>query len=159
MSATTTVAIATEPLSLDRTAPAPAQPPASPPADAATVDAVVYSVRESCLDRSMDARRRGVTIDFGSINRVAVPMLPTLCQRWLPGGKFIGREYVVRNPRRNDRRPGSFSVNVRTGRWADFAAGDKGGDVVSLAAFTFNLEQSEAARRLAKMLNIPETVR
>jgi hypothetical protein len=65
----------------------------------------------------------------------------------------------VRNPRRNDRRPGSFSVNVRTGRWADFASGDKGGDVVSLAAFIFNLEQGEAARRLAKMLNMREAVR
>jgi hypothetical protein len=72
-------------------------------------------------------------IDFGSINRRAVPMLSALCQRWLPGGKFVGREYVVRNPRRNDRRPGSFSVNVRTGRWGDFATGDKGGDAISLS--------------------------
>jgi hypothetical protein len=98
-------------------------------------------------------------IDFDSINRAAVPMLPALCQRWLPSGKFTGREYVVRNPRRNDQRPGSFSVNVRTGRWADFASGERGGDPVSLAAFIFNLEQGEAARRLAKMLNIPEAVR
>jgi hypothetical protein len=98
-------------------------------------------------------------IDFDSINRAAVPMLPALCQRWLPGGKFIGREYVVRNPRRNDQQPGSFSVNVRTGRWADFASGEKGGDPVSLAAFIFNLRQDEAARRLAKMLNIPAAVR
>jgi hypothetical protein len=155
MSATTTVATATEPLLLDLTVPDAAPAGRGAPADAATV----YSVRERGLDRSMDARRWGVMIDFGSINRAAVPMLPALCQRWLPGGKFIGREYVVRNPRRNDRRPGSFSVNVRTGRWADFASADKGGDVVSLAAFIFNLEQSEAARRLAKMLNMPETVR
>jgi hypothetical protein len=98
-------------------------------------------------------------IDFDCISRTAMPMLPALCQRWLPGGKFIGREYVVRNPRRNDQRPGSFSVNVRTGRWADFASGEKGGDPVSLAAFIFNLKQDEAARRLAKMLNIPEAVR
>jgi hypothetical protein len=98
-------------------------------------------------------------IDFDSINRAAVPVLPALCQRWLPSGKFIGREYVVRNPRRNDQRPGSFSVNVRTGRWADFASGEKGGDPVSLAAFIFNLEQGEAARRLAKMLNMQEAVR
>jgi hypothetical protein len=98
-------------------------------------------------------------IDFVGINLAAVPMLSALCQRWLPGGKFIGREYVVRNPRRNDRRPGSFSINIRTGRWADFASGNKGGDVVSLAAFIFNLEQSEAARRLAKMLNMPEAMR
>jgi hypothetical protein len=36
-----------------------------------------------------------------------------------------------------DQNPGSFSINVRTGRWADFATGDKGGDVISLAAYLF----------------------
>ena len=45
-----------------------------------------------------------------------------------------GHEYVARNPTRADRRPGSFKINLRTGRWADFATGDKGGDPVSLAA-------------------------
>ena len=40
---------------------------------------------------------------------------------------------------RSDRRPGSFSVNTRTGRWADFATGDRGGDVVSLAAYLHGL--------------------
>ena len=39
------------------------------------------------------------------------------------------------NPTRPDRRAGSFKVNLRTGRWADFATGDKGGDAVSLAAY------------------------
>ena len=43
------------------------------------------------------------------------------------------------NPTRADRRPGSFSVNTRTGRWADFATGDRGGDVVSLAAYLHGL--------------------
>jgi hypothetical protein len=157
MSATTAVAIATEPPLPDWMGPDAAQPPAAPrPTPQVNIDAIRR--RRAGLDRSADARRWGVMIDFGSINRAAEPMLPALCQRWLPGGKFIGREYVVRNPRRNDRRPGSFSVNVRTGRWADFASGDKGGDVVSLAAFIFNLEQGDAARRLAKMLNMPETV-
>jgi len=60
---------------------------------------------------------------------------------------------VALNPRRHDRSPGSFKVNLRTGRWADFATGDKGGDPVSLAAYLFNLSQADAARRLAAMLN------
>ena len=95
-------------------------------------------------------------IDFDAINHTALTILPALCQRWLPGGKFVGCEYVSRNPRRNDRRPGSFSVNIKTGRWADFSSGEKGGDPVSLAAFVFALEQGEAARRLSEMLNIRE---
>ena len=55
---------------------------------------------------------------------------------------------------RSDRRPGSFSVNTRTGRWADFATGDRGGDVVSLAAYLHGLRQAEAARKLADMLGL-----
>ena len=65
-----------------------------------------------------------------------------------------GGEYVARNPTRHDRRPGSFKVNLRTGRWADFATGDRGGDPVSLAAYLFGLTQAEAARRLADMLGV-----
>jgi hypothetical protein len=58
------------------------------------------------------------------------------------------------NPKRADRRLGSFSINLTTGRWADFATGDKGGDVVSLAAYLFDLSQAEAAGRIAAMLGL-----
>ena len=57
-------------------------------------------------------------------------------------------------PQRNDRRPGSFKVNLRSGKWSDFATGDKGGDPISLAAYLHGLGQGEAARRLADMLGI-----
>lgn len=91
-------------------------------------------------------------IDFERINAAALPSLPALAARWLPTGHREGREWVARNPRRADRRPGSFRVNLATGRWADFATGDKGGDPVSLAAFLFDLSQADAARRIADML-------
>ena len=65
---------------------------------------------------------------------------------------MCGHEWVAKNPTRPDRNPGSFSINVRTGRWADFATGDKGGDPVSLAAYLADCGQVEAARRLAAML-------
>ena len=45
-------------------------------------------------------------------------------------------------------------MNTRTGRWADFATGDRGGDVVSLAAYLHGLRQAEAARKLADMLGL-----
>jgi len=98
-------------------------------------------------------------LDFTRINAAALPALPALCARWLPGGKRIGREYVALNPTRGDRRPGSFKVNLATGRWADFATGDRGGDAVSLAAYLFGLRQSEAARRLAHALGVTMEVR
>jgi hypothetical protein len=98
-------------------------------------------------------------LDFSEINAVALPALPALCARWMPGGKRIGSEYVSLNPTRADRRVGSFKVNLQTGRWADFATGDKGGDAVSLAAYLFGLRQSEAARRLADALGISKAAR
>jgi len=95
-------------------------------------------------------------IDFGAVNAAALSCLPGLCSRWLPGGKRHGREYFARNPKRADRAPGSFAVNLVTGKWADFASGDRGGDPVSLCAFIFSLSQVEAAQRLAEMLGIAD---
>ncbi len=96
----------------------------------------------------------GMRLDFDSINRAALASLPALLRRWLPDGRQVGREYVARNPRRADKRAGSFKVNTRTGRWADFATGDAGGDVVSLAAYLSGAGQAEAARALADMLGV-----
>ncbi len=93
-------------------------------------------------------------LDFAAINAAARSDLATLLARWLPDGRVNGREYEARNPRRNDRHPGSFRVNLRTGKWADFAVGASGGDPVSLAAYLFALSQTDAARRLADMLGV-----
>ena len=93
-------------------------------------------------------------LDFPAINRAALASLLALLRRWLPDGQLMGREYEARNPRRADRRPGSFKVNVNTGKWADFATGDKGGDVVSLAAYLSGAGQADAARALADMLRV-----
>jgi hypothetical protein len=91
-------------------------------------------------------------IDFETINRAALSRLPDLCARWMPDGQRRGHEYIARNPLRADRSAGSFSVNLITGRWADFAVGARGGDPVSLAAYLSGLGQADAARRLADML-------
>src|SRR5215472_11100547 len=93
-------------------------------------------------------------IDFARVNGAALARLDDILRRWLPDGRIEGNEYVARNPRRADRRRGSFKINRTTGRWGDFASGDKGGDLVSLAAFLFELNQAEAARRLAEMVGI-----
>ena len=94
------------------------------------------------------------SIDFARVNGAALAALPALLGRWLPDGKREGHEWVARNPRRSDREPGSFKVNMNTCRWSDFARGDRGGDPVSLAAYLFNIRQGEAASRLAAMLRL-----
>jgi hypothetical protein len=93
-------------------------------------------------------------LNYEHIAASALPYLPQLLSRWLPGGRRHGHEWVALNPHRGDAHLGSFSINLRTGRWADFATGDKGGDVISLAAYLFHLSQAEAARRIAHMLDI-----
>ncbi len=93
-------------------------------------------------------------IDFHAVNRAALSSLLALLHRWLPDGCVQGREYVALNPTRADRRPGSFRINLHTGKWADFACDAKGGDVVSLAAYLSGTGQAEAARALADMLGL-----
>ena len=97
-------------------------------------------------------RLRG--IDFEAVNRAALAVLPAVLARLIPGGKIVAREYAALNPTRADRHVGSFKVNLRSGRWADFATGDKGGDPVSLVAYLECVSQVDAARRLARMLGI-----
>ena len=93
-------------------------------------------------------------IDFDAINSAALVRLPEILARWLPDGHIEGREYVARNPTRSDHHFGSFKINLDTGRWADFATGDRGGDPASLAAYLAGIDQSNAAKHLAAMLGI-----
>lgn len=97
---------------------------------------------------------RSGRIDFGRVNRSALANAVAVVRGLLPEGRMEGHEYVARNPLRPDRRLGSFKVNVSTGRWADFATGDGGGDLVSLAAFVSGLPQREAAIRLAESMGV-----
>ena len=97
---------------------------------------------------------RPAQIDFARINSAALGALPSLLSRWLPEGRREGHEWVARNPRRADRSLGSFRINMTSGKWADFATDDRGGDVVSLAAYLAGTGQAEAARNLADMLGV-----
>ena len=119
--------------------------------------AASHSCRREATDAvdRIDGRRKPPP-DFALVNATALPVLPALVARWLPDGFRRGGEWIAKNPKRLDRRPGSFCINLRTGRWADFALENaRGGDPVSLAAYLFDLSQAEAARRLGEMLGVP----
>jgi len=103
-------------------------------------------------NRTRAARRD--RLDFSGIGQAALAHAPTLLRRWLPDGKLNGHEFGARNPRRTDHNMGSFKINLMTGRWADFAIGASGGDLISLAAYLFSIGQAEAARRIADMLGV-----
>jgi hypothetical protein len=98
----------------------------------------------------MSARR----IAFRRIATAALGRADDIVSRWLPAGRREGHEWTSVNPTRGDRRRGSFRINLKTGAWADFASGDKGGDLISLGAYLHGINQGESARRIAAMLGI-----
>jgi hypothetical protein len=92
-------------------------------------------------------------VDFEAINSAARAVLPALVKRWLPDGRALGKEWVAKNPKRADSSAGSFSINLNTGAWGDFATPHRGGDPVSLAAYLyFDGDQFASARAVRKML-------
>jgi len=91
-------------------------------------------------------------IDFARLRADLHPHLERIVRDLLPGGHLEGREWVALNPTRPDRNKGSFRINVKTGPWADFATGDKGGDLVSLFAYLNGCSQTEAAKDLMKLI-------
>ena len=97
-------------------------------------------------------------IAFARIAAAALSCSEVLLQRWLPDGRFEGSEWVAINPTRADSRKGSFKINFATGYWADFATGDRGGDLISLASYLYKIRQGEAALKIAKAIGI-DTVR
>jgi len=97
--------------------------------------------------------RHSVNI-FDAVNQAALPMMESLCARWLPDGKPQAREWIARNPTRSDKRAGSFKINLDTGKWADFATDARGGDAISLRAYLEGMSQIEAARILADELGV-----
>ncbi len=84
-------------------------------------------------------------LDYTVIAERALQQSERLASTWFPHGRRRGNEWLALNPHRSDRRLGSFSINLRTGRWADFATGDRGGDLIALRAFLDGSTQRQAA--------------
>lgn len=97
---------------------------------------------------------RRCPVSFDKINRAALARAEDVVRQWLPEGRVEGSEWVALNPRRSDRRLGSFKVSLTTGKWSDFATGDAGGDLISLAAYLADLSQFSAAERVAQMVGV-----
>ncbi len=63
----------------------------------------------------------------------------------LPDGEVQGVELVARNPRREDKSPGSFRLNLESGAWADFALeGVRGADALGFLAYVTDTTPAEA---------------
>lgn len=91
---------------------------------------------------------------FEAVNAAARGQIRSLAERWLGTTRMSGSNLLALNPRRADKHLGSFSINIHTGVWADFATGDKGGDIISFYAYLHGVRQIEAARELAQILGV-----
>lgn len=92
---------------------------------------------------------------FGNFQDIAVFALnhaDTIVRYLCAHGKREGHEWVALNPTRHDKSLGSFRTNLRTGKWADFSTGDRGGDLISLWAYIKGTTQYEALRELHNWL-------
>lgn len=88
------------------------------------------------------------------LNSIVKGLLHSLIPSMLPHGIRQGQHWVALNPTRADTKRGSFKVHLETGKWADYATGDGGGDVVSLAAYLYRERQGEAAKLVASMAGV-----
>ena len=87
-------------------------------------------------------------IQFKALADALLPMAGTLVPDWLPGGRRNGREWTCGSLA--GEAGSSCSVNLVTGKWADFASGEQGVDLLSLYAAIHNIEMHEAAVQLAR---------
>jgi hypothetical protein len=118
-----------------------------------TLSSVVIKQSKLLASIPLDNDDMSADVGFGfdAVNKAARPCL-TGAETPVADRGRVGAEYVARNPKRTDRRSGSFKINLMTGRWADFATGDKGGDVISLTAYLHDLSQREALIRAYLLL-------
>lgn len=93
---------------------------------------------------------------FADVKVAALKDIDRVLSHWLPNGKRVdgGKEYTAPNPTRSDKRAGSLKVNLSKGTWADFATGDKGGDLIDLVRYLDGGTDVEACNKLADHLNV-----
>jgi len=87
-------------------------------------------------------------IKFRELADALLAHAETLVPAWLPGGRREGHEYKCGSLRGGDGH--STSVNLVNGRWADFATGEQGGDLLSLYAAVEGLSMARAALLVAR---------
>ena len=82
--------------------------------------------------------------DYDGLNERLLSNAFDLVSIWLPNGKLNGAEYTAINPTRNDTSIGSFKINLRNGKWSDFATDERGVNLISLYAYIFSVQNSQA---------------
>ena len=91
-------------------------------------------------------------VNFADIAWRSLSCSAEILRCYVPQGRIEGHEYTALNPKRSDQSMGSFKINLKTGRWADFATGDRGGDLISLVAYITDQTQLAAALEIQNII-------
>ena len=81
-------------------------------------------------------------MSFDELKQKLSPNLLSIVQSLVKGGSKQGHEYKAASI--HGGKGDSFSFNIKTGMWADFATDHKGGDIISLYAAIHNISQAES---------------
>jgi AAA domain/Domain of unknown function (DUF6371) len=92
------------------------------------------------------------SISWTEIQAAALAQGERLLRDWFPAGRKVGHEFKVGNL--NGDRGASLSINLDTGKWADFADRQSGHDLIDLRAALTHTDRVAAARELGGMLGI-----
>lgn len=92
-------------------------------------------------------------IPFQEIQERAAQVAEAIARRWLPNGQRNGGWWVCNVPWREDKHP-SFGLSLSTGRWKDFAGGEKG-DVIDLYQRLYGGTKVDAAKAVARVIGHP----
>lgn len=87
-------------------------------------------------------------IQFGALAAALLPMAETLLLKWLEHGRRERNEWVCGSLAGEAGK--SCSINIKTGKWKDFATGEEGHDLLSLYAAIHDLSMAKAAVQLAR---------
>lgn len=94
-------------------------------------------------------------LDFKGLNEVLLTFVGELLLAWLPGGNMISSdEFACADLQGGSSRRGSggsLRVNIKTGKWADFATGEKGTDLISLYQAITGQDMKQAFNELKRI--------
>ena len=93
-------------------------------------------------------------INFAALADALLARAPSLVPEWLPGGVVAGHEYKCGSLSGGG--GDSCSVNLTSGKWADFATDERGSDLLSLWGAMHGVRGFEAARSVAKAYGLED---
>jgi putative DNA primase/helicase len=105
------------------------------------------------LENTVSNGNRSSKLPFEEVAAAALSRADSLLPAWFPAGRTQGHEYMVGDLAGN---PGdSLRINTNTGKWSDFASGEKGGgDLISLRAARDHSTQGEALKAIQEELGL-----